>query len=297
MKNLKTIFFVLALSFVVQATAQQDPHFSLYKYNMNIISPAYAGTNGSLEAMFGVRSQWVGIPDGPEILNFNINSPIGKNVGVGLSIVNDQVFVLEETHLYADFSYKIQVGNDLNLYAGVKAGGTFLNVDLNALDIDDDPLFAENVSNFNPNIGVGFYLKAPQYYVTVSAPSLLKNDRFEREGVVPVSASDDVSFFLGGGGDFVISRSLDNTFKLRPSTLIRAVNGSPISIDLTASGVFNDRFELGANYRLDESVTFFITAGFIDSVLHFGYAYEYTTTDVGTYNNGTHEIIMKLKLK
>ncbi len=292
MKYINYIFFVLALSFVVQGNAQQDPHFSMYKYNMNVITPAYAGTNGSLEALFGVRSQWVGIEDGPETLNFNVNSPIGRNIGVGLSVVNDRVFVLEETHVYADFSYKIQVADELNLYAGVKAGGTFLNIDLNELNIRNDPLFAENVSSFNPNVGVGFYLKGEQYYVTLSAPALLQNDRFEKEGVSPVSASDDTSFFLGGGYDFALS----DTFTLKPSVLGRAVNGSPISVDITAAGSYNDRLELGANYRLDESVTFFLTTGFIDGVLNFGYAYEYTTTDVGTFNNGTHEVILKLRL-
>ncbi len=297
MKNLKTIFFVLTVSFVVQVNAQQDPHFSLYKYNMNVITPAYAGTNGSLEALFAVRSQWVGIDDGPETFNFNVNSPLGKNVGVGLSVVSDNVFVLSETHVYADFSYKIKVAEELDLYAGVKAGGTFLDVDLDQTGIQDDPLFTENISNFNPNVGVGFYLKAPQYYVTLSAPALLQNDRFEKDGIAPAEASDDIALFLGGGYDFVVSRSLDNTFKLRPSILARAVSGSPVSVDFSASGMYNDRIELGANYRLDESVTFFMTFGFIESVLNFGYAYEYTTTDVGTFNNGTHEIVLKLKLK
>jgi type IX secretion system PorP/SprF family membrane protein len=272
--------------------AQQDPHFSMYRYNMNVITPAYAGINGSLETLFGVRSQWVGVQDAPETFNFNINSPIGRNVGVGLSVISDRVFVLKETHVYADFSYKIQIADELNLYAGVKVGGTFLNIDLNSTNVTDDPLFAQNVSNFNPNVGVGFYLKAEQYYVTLSAPGLLKNDRFEKDGVAPSEANDDASYFLGGGYDLSVS----DAFTLKPSVLARAVTGSPISLDLTISGLYKERFELGANYRLDESVTIFTTFSFLSRSMHFGYAYEVTTADTGDFNNGTHEIIMKLKL-
>ncbi|WP_299223012.1 type IX secretion system membrane protein PorP/SprF [uncultured Aquimarina sp.] len=288
MKNSNYIFFVLALSFVVQINAQQDPHFSLYKYNRNVINPAYAGTAGQVETLFGVRSQWTQVQDAPETFNFNVNSPLGKNVGLGLTVVADKVFVLSETHLYADFSYKLTLSEDLDLYAGLKAGGSFLNVDLNGL-VENDPLFSENISNFNPNVGVGVYLRAENYYVTVSAPGLLKSDRFEREGVVPVSANDNIHFFTGAGYDF----NLSDTFSLRPSALAKFVSGAPVSIDLTASMMYNKKIELGINYRLDESYTGFITIEFLDR-LRVGYAFERATTDVNNFSSGTHEVILKL---
>ncbi len=294
MKDFTPIYIAVLLFFVTfSAKAQQDPHFSLYKYNMNVVNPAYAGTNDHLEAVVGVRSQWAGIKDAPETYNFNINSAIGKNVGVGLSVVNDKVFVLDETHLYADFSYKIKLAEQLDLHAGIKAGGSFLNINLNEVGIESDPLFSENVSMFNPNVGLGFYLKGERFYVTLSAPSLLANDRFEKDGVNPVSASDDQQFYVGGG----YAIPLNDNFKLQPSVLGRAVSGVPLSVDITTSAWYKDRLELGANYRLEESITAFLTTNFMNDTLSFGYAFEYTTTDVGTFNNGSHEVILKLRLK
>ena len=291
MKNLNYIFFVLILSFAVQTYAQQDPHFSLYKYNLSIVNPAFTGTNFGLEGLSGVRSQWTSVKDAPETFSFNVNSPLGNNVGLGLSFIKDDVFVLSETHVYADFSYKIKLSNTLDLYAGLKAGGSFLDIDLNELNVENDPLFTQNVNNFNPNVGVGFYLKAANYYITISAPGVLKNDRFEREGVVPVSASDNLHYFAGAGYDF----NLNNTISLRPSFLTRFVSGAPASIDLTTSVIFNQRFELGANYRIDESYTGFITMEFLDR-LRIGYAYERATTDINSFSNGTHEVVLKLLL-
>ncbi|MBQ4822863.1 type IX secretion system membrane protein PorP/SprF [Aquimarina sp. MMG016] len=293
MKSLNYIFFVLMLSFLVQTHAQQDPHFSMYRYNMNVITPAYAGTNQTLETLFSVRSQWVRVNGAPETFHFNINSPVGKNVGIGLNVITDRVFVLDETHVYADFSYKIKLAESLDLYAGVKAGGTFLNIDLLKLDVENDPLFSENVSSFNPNVGVGFYFKSEKYFITLSAPSLLSNDRYEKDGVNPVSADDDLQMFLGGGYEWYLS----DAFKVVPSTLIKAVPGAPTSIDLTLSGTYKERLELGTNYRLDESITLFLTAArFLQGRLDFGYAYEFTTADTRRYNNGSHEVILKLRL-
>jgi len=292
MKHILSYLILVTLFITADSVAQQDPNFSLYRYNMSIINPAYAGTNGTVDALFGVRSQWSGLEGGPETQTFNLNAPFGNNVGAGISVVNDKVFVLRETHLYADFSYKIQLSETLNLYAGLKAGGTFLNVNLSETGIMNDPLFVGDVNKFNPNVGLGFYLKAEKYYITLSAPGLLSNERYEKDGAAPVSASDDLVFFTGGGYNFELSDRL----QFRPSVLGRFVSGAPISIDLTGSLLYDDQFELGANYRLDESVALFTTIGLLDNSINFGYAYEFSTSSIGSYNNGTHELILKFRM-
>ncbi|MCK0145293.1 type IX secretion system membrane protein PorP/SprF [Arenibacter sp. F26102] len=293
MKYLPIILIACTTLFGFTANAQQDPHFTLYRYNMNIINPAYAGANETTDAIFGVRSQWSGVQGGPETQTFNLSSPLGNNLGAGISVVNDKVFVLGETHLYADFSYKLKLSETLKLYAGLKAGGTFLDVNLSETGITNDPLFTSDVSKFSPNVGLGFYLKAEKYYVTLSAPGILSNDRYEKDGTTPVAASDDLVIFAGGGYDFELSDS----FKLRPSVLSRITSGAPVSIDLTGSFLYEERFELGGNYRIDESLAIFATVGLLDNKINFGYAYEFSTSEfLSTNNDGTHELILKFQL-
>lgn len=278
---------------MVLSHAQQDPHFSLYKYNMNLLNPAYAGSNERTEILFGARSQWVGIEGAPETFNFNINRPMGKNVGLGFSAVSDKVSVLSETHVYADFSYKIILSRSVDLYAGLKAGGSFLKVSLMDLGIVNDPLFTENSNTFNPNVGVGFYLKADKYYVTLSAPGFLKNTRYEKDGVVPVSAGDKIHLFLGGGYDISLNARY---WKIRPSTLLKIVPGAPISWDVTAAVWYADYLEFGANYRIGESYTGFVTVGFLDNFFRIGYAFENSTNGLQRYGGTSHEIVLKLTL-
>ncbi|NER17478.1 PorP/SprF family type IX secretion system membrane protein [Spongiivirga citrea] len=291
MNRITRIYLLFLVLCSCKLSGQQDPHFTLYKYNMNIVNPAYVGSTGYTELNTGFRSQWVGVIGGPETQSFSLSTPISNDVGLGLSVVHDNVFVLDETHLYADFSYKLKLSESSNLFLGLKAGGSFLNIDLVKIGINDDPLFNQNVSRFNPNIGIGAYLLGEKYFVTISAPGLLSNDRYEREGFFPVSASDRLHIFTGAGYTFTLTENID----FNPSFMIKTVAGSPISYDLTGLFSFYKKFEIGASYRNEESIsaaTFFRAAKW----LKIGYSYEYTITDIATYNSGTHEVLLRFNL-
>lgn len=292
MKYVKILCLLLTLGLLLEVNAQQDPHFSTYKYNFNIINPAYAGTNDGIEAYTGVRDQWLGIPEAPVTKVFNINSPVGKNMGLGLNVLNDNVFIVNEVHLYTDFSYKLKIGEKTKLFLGLKAGGSFLKIDLNTLGVQGDPLLTGNVNTFNPNFGVGGYLKGDKYYVSLSVPGLLKNDRIEKDGIQPSEATDVSHVFLGGGYDF----TLNDDWLIKPSALIKGASGAPLSIDTTVLLEYRGKFEFGANYRWDESYTGLVTFLFNDFA-KIGFAYENTTTDVGIYNDGTYELFLKFLFK
>jgi hypothetical protein len=73
--------------------------------------------------------------------------------------------------------------------------------------------------------------------------------------------------------------------------MLKGVQGSPLSIDVSANFLMNDRLELGLNYRLDDSVSGLINFGVTPS-LRIGYAYDFTTTNLGNHNSGTHEAFL-----
>ena len=270
--------------------AQQDPSYTLYQYNMNVVNPAYAGINDYYEVNINFRSQWVNLEGSPETQSLSVGIPMNDKVGWGLSIVNDEVYVLNETDLYIDFSYRVQVGTNTNLYMGVKGGGTIIDIDLNKLGIMNDPVFSENVHNFNPNVGVGFLLKGPKYYVNLSAPTLLKSKRYEKDGVVVTHATDRLHVYAGAG----YTISLDDDIDLTPSVMGRFVSGAPISLDLTSTFDLYNIIELGISYRLDESISGLGMFKLVDW-FNVGYAYEATTTDVKDYSRGTHEVLLRFR--
>src|SRR5690554_7169462 len=105
---MKKLFFTLSLAFLVVSNveAQQDPHYTQYMYNMNVMNPAYAGSKENLAVGLLYRMQWVDIEDAPKTGTLSIHSPIGRNVGLGLSAVSDKIGPVEESNIYADFSYR-----------------------------------------------------------------------------------------------------------------------------------------------------------------------------------------------
>ena len=281
---------VIVLLVVNMLYPQQDPSFTLYQYNMNVINPAYAGINAYSEVNINFRSQWVNLEGSPETRSMSLGIPINDRIGLGLSILSDQVFVLEETDLYIDFSYKVPVSESTNLYFGLKAGGSFIDINLNELGVMNDPVFTENVNQFNPNIGIGFLLRSDQFYISLSAPHLLKSKRYEKDGVVVTNATDKLHAYLGAGYTLALSEHID----LTPSVMSRLVAGAPASVDLTATLDMHQTIELGVSYRLDESVSGIGLLKLADWV-HFGYAYESTTTEVKNYSKGSHEVLLRFR--
>lgn len=289
---MKVLFKIITgLVLTIQcAIGQQDPTFTLYNYNMNVINPAYAGTMEATQLTANFRSQWVGIEDAPEIQSFSFASRIGEKVGVGASVVNSTVFVLNETDIYLDFSYRLQMSRYTDLYLGLKAGGSSVNIDLNRAGGNNDPLFTENVNRFNPNVGIGAYLMGDRFFIGISAPTLLKGERYEKESGVVTNATDELHLFANAGYTFFAEKDIQFT----PSFMARFVAGVPFSLDLTGTINLYEKVELGISHRLEESisaVSFFKVAQWVA----FGYAYEHALTDVGDYSRGTHEIMMRFR--
>jgi len=83
---MKKIYFIAILALAItELRAQQDPHYTQYMYNMSVMNPAYAGSKENMSGGFLYRKQWVEIEGAPTTGTFFIHSPVGRNVGLGLS--------------------------------------------------------------------------------------------------------------------------------------------------------------------------------------------------------------------
>lgn len=114
MKKLYLVALVV-FSMIMDLQAQQDPHYTQYMYNMNVINPAYAGSKENLSIGMLYRKQWVEIEDAPTTATFSGHAPVGKNVGLGLSVISDKIGPVEENNIYGDFSYTLELGGEHKL--------------------------------------------------------------------------------------------------------------------------------------------------------------------------------------
>jgi type IX secretion system PorP/SprF family membrane protein len=124
--NMKKVIFLFALivvAGVAKLRAQQDPQFSHYMYNTVSVNPAYAGSRGVLNITGLHRSQWIGLDGAPTSQTLSLNTPLrNKKMGIGFSVVNDRIGPLNQTFIYADYSYAVRLTEKLKLSFGLKAG-------------------------------------------------------------------------------------------------------------------------------------------------------------------------------
>ncbi|AJA67461.1 hypothetical protein MODO_3766 [Myroides odoratimimus] len=293
-QNIKKIGISLfALGCFSQMQAQQDPQYTQYMYNANMINPAYAGSRGTLNVFGMYRTQWVGLDGAPKTANVSVSTPLGESgLGLGVNFTNDRLGAMDENNISVDLAYAIDLNADYKLAFGLKATANLLSVDYTKLNIHNptDPVSQENLNNkFNPNIGAGVYLYSDKAYVGLSVPNFLTTDRYDDNDITTMRQK--MHFYLMGGYVFDVSENL----LFKPAALVKAVSGAPLQVDLTANFLMYDKFTLGAAYRWDASVS--ALAGFqVNDNLFVGYSYDFETTALQRYNSGSHEIFLRFEL-
>jgi type IX secretion system PorP/SprF family membrane protein len=88
---------------------------------------------------------------------------------------------------------------------------------------------------------------------------------------------------------------INQTFKIKPAFMAIFVKGAPVSVDLTANVLYNEKFELGTAYRFNDSVSILMNVNVTPS-LRIGYSYDYTTSNLSQFNSGSHEIVLLYNL-
>ncbi len=298
MKKIFILFLMISInSFVV--SAQQDPVYTQYMYNMSVINPAYATADAGMVNMGALyRSQWVGTVGAPKTATFFAHTPLNERIEVGISVIHDEIGdgLVNEDNIYGDFAYVLQLNNFTYLSLGIKAGVSlfstrFNDLQLNSGDFSTDPTFAQNISETFPNLGAGAFLYSDRFYLGLSAPNFFNNKHLAQENGVQRLGAENLHVFFTGGYVFDINDQL----KFKPSFMGRAVNGAPFSLDISANMLFNEKFEGGLSYRLDDAISAMFNVRVAPN-LRIGYAYDYTTTNLGDFNSGTHEIFVLFDL-
>jgi len=268
---------------------QQDPQYTQYMYNQNVINPPYAGSRGVLSLNMLGRTQWVGVNGAPCTLTLSIHSPISQSIGLGFSVIHDEIGPAKEDNIYADFSYTIHIFDEGNLAFGLKAGFTFLNV--RSLEgLEADTVLNEPINLTSPNFGAGLYYYTQKFYAGLAVPNFLETEHLDNTSVS--YASEKRHYFFTTGFVF----DINDDVKLKPSMMIKVVDGAPVSMDISVNTLINNKLEFGLNYRFEDSISAMVGLNVSDD-MRLGYAYDYTISRFNEFNSGSHEIFLIYELK
>lgn len=291
MKNILISF--IALMTTVVMWSQQDAQYTQYMYNMSVVNPAYTTDNIGVVNLGALhRTQWVGANGAPKSSNIFAHTPINENVEVGFSLVNDNIGeVVKQNDLYADFAYKLNLEENGQLSFGLKAGVTFFDVNFNGFvlesgDVFTDPDFAENINQSFFNVGAGVYYNTENYYVGFSIPAILNAKHLDRNNG-KYQGTEQAHSYLTGGYVFEINE----LFKFKPAFMAKAVKGAPISFDVTANVLFDNKVEFGVGYRLEDAFSGMVNFKATPE-LRIGYAYDHTISNLGPFSSGSHELFI-----
>jgi type IX secretion system PorP/SprF family membrane protein len=285
---------ILVVFTCFDSQAQQDPHYTQYMYNMNVINPAYAGSKENLSIGMLYRKQWVGIEDAPTTATLSGHTPIGKNVGMGLSVIKDNIGPVEENNIYGDFSYTLNLGGEHKLAFGIKAGLTLHKVGLysdiySTLPDPNDPAFSQDTNNSYFNLGTGFFYYTNKYYLALSVPNMMKSKHLDFNG--RKFGSEVSHYFLTGGYVFDVTENI----KFKPFFMVKSAFEAPASIDLSTNFLFNQKFEAGVTYRLQDSFGAMFNYAISPNV-KLGYAYDHIVSDLNVTTPSSHELILLFDL-
>jgi type IX secretion system PorP/SprF family membrane protein len=309
---------LLLLLFALSSIAQQDPMFTKYMFNSLAFNPAYAGAKDHMSITLLHRDQWLGIEGAPRTQSFTIHSPSESDkVGLGLSVINDEIGVNKTLTAMASYAYRLQLGQG-KLCLGLQGGVLNWRADFSKLELlnDSDQAFMNASPSMTPNmwipnVGVGLHYYIPnKFYIGFSVPHILQMALNSTQN--SMMAQQFRHYYLFAGGAVPLSSSL--VFK--PSLLIKNVGlfgefrpeddpygliGAPTEFDVDLSLLMYDALWIGASFRSafegfngtssfdsgDIWVSYYLRSGF-----RVGVSYDYTLSDLGAFTQGSYEVML-----
>jgi type IX secretion system PorP/SprF family membrane protein len=288
----KLILTTAIITSTLGAMAQQDPMFSQYWVNPQVLNPAQAGADGRTLLNATGRLQWVNGNGAPKTSSLAIGGMAGERVGVGVSYIYDQVGISRTNTLNADFNYHLKLKKDWRLITGLRVIGLINQMNFSEISTTTpgDPLFMENLSSgIKPNAGFGFLVTNKKFYVGYSQPRVVNYD-FGAKSVMGNTKIISHRFAYMG-----YNFTLNDEFKFRPSVLMKEVTNAPVQFDFNAVLEMKSKVVTGLSYRSGDGVGAMlgvVNAGRFDIY----YCYDYPLSAISILSKQTHQITVSMNL-
>ncbi len=294
MKRLYLIIILAVFGISNFAFGQQYPYYYQFLLNKYTLSPTYAGLYGIPEAYVSYRQSRLNTNYAPKTLDFNLNAPIAKKVGVGINVLNDKSDIFSNTYATASYTYHLQVAEKHFIDFSLLGGFNQKNIDLSSVNSITDP----NV--FDPNdpitkgkrelnqtsliIGGGLLYRFQKLNIGVWSPGLNGKS---------MNLQSFKQHFIGHASyDFKIN---DN-WNIEPIAVVRYTENSPVNFDISAVGRYKEKYLAAVTFKRNTILALSV-GGEITRNVVFMYSYDTplpTTEDRGVLGNsfGGHEVTL-----
>lgn len=287
-KSIVYVLFLVSLS----GYAQQNGYFSLSQYQMNMVNPAHAGVEADKLFSIVSRNQWASIDDGPKTLAMSYSEARNNNVGLGISVISDQIFIEKQTLVTVDFSYKLKMYNEALLYLGLKGGMNSFQantIPLTSYSNQSDPA-QKDLSRLTPNIGVGLYYTHNNFWLSAALPRLFNAKRDEE---IALQAQDRVHTYINIGRKIPLPANLAVT----PELIYRKASGIDPVVEGIIWGNYQEKVHLGVGFRTASVVSLKFNVA-LNEMFSFAYSYDtYGSERFSGLQLNAHELGLTIRLK
>jgi len=295
MKKLLTPLIALMLATAVKA--QTATPMAQYAGNQMIFNPGFAGAHDLFSANLSMKRLWIGMPNPPQLISFNMHAPFINHRNALGFIYQRETFGPQAINLVnLTYAYNFQVGEGSFLSLGVQAGLLNSVTDWDMVDIvrdrDDPALGQGRMVRNNFDMGLGAYFQARNFYVGLSVRHLTVPRFFDDmyNETIGITHRSQVrrQFFMMGGYNIVLS----DAFNLRPRILMRHKQGVPFTVSAGMDLVYDNRFSFGANIMSGLPAVTLSASVEIFEGFRIGYAFDMNFGTIRDFQRGSHEIFI-----
>lgn len=319
------VITLIALFAFSMSFAQTNALLGQYFQNMPAYSPAQAGMYDYLDINLGLRQQWTGFKGSPQTFYLNaygvarsgkeksahesveqggsgetpallVNQKTAMKHGFGGYLLSDEQGPYKQSEIGLVYAIHTPIARGTYAAMGISPVLQTTKVDLSEVWVKDETnddayqtLLQNGASQTFLHLNIGLSVYSDKYYfsygVIEGANIFLSGNEEINDTKTPIR-----HHILGGYRFFV-----SNNVELIPNTFIRLDPSEPAFFELGMRARYDRNIWTGLSYRNDHTLV-----GMFGLILNnkwkFGYAYEYKTTDITRYSNGSHEITLGMRL-
>lgn len=300
---MKRGLLLIILGIVTCATgvrAQYDAQLTHYFMAMGYYNPAVAGKGEDLNLFALHRQQWIGIKRAPKSFFIQADMPFkfGKtNHGLGLAVFTESIGLYNNTHVGLQYAYKQKLFGGV-LSIGLQGGlvnQAFRGTEVNIGDMEseyhqqtDEAIPITDVEGKALDINAGIYYSNKHFYAGVAVMHVTEPE---------IELSETAHTFIGQSFNFTAGYNIklkNPLYEVQPSVFLKS-DLQTFQADVTARLIYNNRFNGGFSWRVNESVILLLGATF--GRIDVGYAYDFPTTPILRSSSGSHELVLRYRLK
>ncbi|MCB0640430.1 MAG: PorP/SprF family type IX secretion system membrane protein [Phaeodactylibacter sp.] len=293
----KLIFFIAFVAAAFQIQAQDQAIFMHYNISPILVNPAAAGFSDDYNLTLNFRNQWTGFDGAPFTYAANFHGPIGNTLGLGASILAEDVASLTRYRFQLNYAFRYQI-QLVKLAAGFSTEFSTVRLSNEAMsnkffEVGDVLLeeFSGGQQIFDATLGLMVQVKDATT-IGLSFPNLIVAKISDIVSSDPEGSFFKYFTFYLGHRFYVREYSLS----LEPSLMVRRVQDVPFNLDFNfKAGFLDDKLIAGLSYRSGLGGALGILLGTEIKPFRIFYSYDVSFQRFQQYNGGSHEVTLAFR--